>query len=1521
MTRRVRQSPLPIGLLPAIAGMALLTTCTERPTSPGESTPEPAPVSTPALDVGPGTVVLVGAGNVARCDGTNDDRTATLLDGIEGTVFTTGDNVHSGGTASNYTNCYGGSWGRHKGRTRPSAGDVDYSTGDAAAYFAYFGAAAGEAGKGYYSYDLGAWHIVVLNNRVPMTVGSAQEVWLKADLAATTQPCVLAYWHFPRFSSYSTAVRSEVKPLWDALYAAQADVVVNGHYRLYERFGLQTPTGVADPERGIRQFTVGTGGHGVDSFTSVRPNSEVRSSGTYGVLKLSLNGASYDWQFVPVAGQTFTDAGTTGCHGRPGGPPPPPPPPANQAPTAHAGGPYTSVGPVTFDGSVSADPDNHLPLTFAWDFGDGTTGTGVAPSHTYGTDATFTASLVVTDAQGLPSTPATATVNVNFPPTVAAGNDAEVALGAPFQLNATVGDPGGGADSPWRWVIAWGDGTTTEGEIAGLETPIAASHQYPVAGDFAVRVTVTDKDGATATDDVAVKVTATTDVPLILVGAGNVARCDGTNDDRTATLLDGIEGTVFTTGDNVHSGGTASNYTNCYGGSWGRHKGRTRPSAGDVDYSTGDAAAYFAYFGAAAGEAGKGYYSYDLGAWHIVVLNNRVPMTVGSAQEVWLKADLAATTQPCVLAYWHFPRFSSYSTAVRSEVKPLWDALYAAQADVVVNGHYRLYERFGLQTPTGVADPERGIRQFTVGTGGHGVDSFTSVRPNSEVRSSGTYGVLKLSLNGASYDWQFVPVAGQTFTDAGTTGCHGRPGGPPPPPPPPNEPPVATMVSPTEGATYQGGTVFSFSGSASDPEEGALAAARLTWWADFHHDTHTHPFLPVTTGVASGTITVPRVGETADNVWYRFYLVAVDAQGRADTVIRDIQPEKTTLTLATAPAGLQVTLDGQPRTTPLTVTGVVGIERELGVVSPQTVGQTTYTFSSWSDAGAASHTIITPGSAITYTATYTGTAPNSPPAVSLTAPTAGASAQVNTPVSVTASASDPDAGGSVTEVVFFDGTTPIGTDATSPYSVTWTPVTTGVRTLTARATDDRGATTISVGVAFTVTSAPGPDMEAPTAAVTSPSNLAMGLTGALTLRATAGDNVGVVGVEFQVDGRQIGAEDVTEPYEVVLPATNVYTTGIHVIRARARDAAGNVSPWATSTVTFGGSVDLPAGFSRTIYTQGLSAVTAMAFAPDGRLFICQQNGQIRVVPAGGGAPLATPFHTFNVTNSGEQGLLGIAFHPNFASNGWVYVYYTSPTPTNHNRISRVVANAANPNVSTGAETFMLDDLPTVGTGGNHNGGAIHFSPIDGKLYVAIGDQGSGSTSQPLTTRFGKILRYNDDFTIPADNPFLGTTTGVFRAIWAHGLRNPFTFAFQPGTGRMFINDVGQNAWEEINEGIAGSNYGWPITEGPTTDPRFRSPVFAYEHRSGAILRGFAVVGGTWYNPPNPRLPSDHLGNYFFADYVEGWINRLDPNAGNAVYAFARTGGQDVFDLKVGPDGALYALARGATFLVYRYQSP
>ena len=340
---------------------------------------------------------------------------------------------------------------------------------------------------------------------------------------------------------------------------------------------------------------------------------------------------------------------------------------------------------------------------------------------------------------------------------------------------------------------------------------------------------------------------------------------------------------------------------------------------------------------------------------------------------------------------------------------------------------------------------------------------------------------------------------------------------------------------------------------------------------------------------------------------------------------------------------------------------------------------------------------------------------------------------------------------------------------------------------------------------------------------------------------------------------------------------------------------------------------LPAGFTET-QIGGLAGPTAMDFAPDGRLFVCLQGGSLRVIK--NGALLSTPFMTLTVDSNGERGLLGIAFDPNFAVNNFLYVYYTVPGSPAHNRVSRFTANGDV--VVPGSEVQILN-LDNLGSATNHNGGAIHFGP-DGKLYVAVGENANGANSQILSNRLGKMLRINSDGTIPSDNPtsfpgITGSTTGLNRAIWAVGLRNPFTFAFQPGTGRMFINDVGQNTWEEINDGIAASNYGWALSEGPTTNPNFRSPLFAYGHGSGATT-GFAVTGGTFYNPPVAQFGSSFVGKYFFADNGSGWIRLFDPGTGMATGFASGIGGP--VDLKVSSDGSLYYLSIGSS-AVFRVQ--
>ncbi len=319
----------------------------------------------------------------------------------------------------------------------------------------------------------------------------------------------------------------------------------------------------------------------------------------------------------------------------------------------------------------------------------------------------------------------------------------------------------------------------------------------------------------------------------------------------------------------------------------------------------------------------------------------------------------------------------------------------------------------------------------------------------------------------------------------------------------------------------------------------------------------------------------------------------------------------------------------------------------------------------------------------------------------------------------------------------------------------------------------------------------------------------------------------------------------------------------------------------------------------------------MQFAPDGRLFVAQQGGQLRVIK--NGVLLGTPFMTLSVNSSGERGLLGVAFDPNFATNQFLYVYYTATSPAVHNRISRF--RASGDVVDTTVSEVVLLDFDNLSGATNHNGGAMHFG-VDGKLYAAHGDNATGSNAQTLNNLLGKIIRMNpvSDPTaqIPADNPFVATASGKNRLIWALGLRNPFTFSVQPGTGLTYVNDVGEVTWEEVNDARAGRNFGWPTTEGAFnggTFPQFTNPVYSYRH-SGGTPTGCAITGGAFYNPSTPTFAASYIGKYFFADYCSGWIYYLDPASPGAPTPFAAAISSPV-DLKVGPDGSLYYLARGA----------
>ena len=345
---------------------------------------------------------------------------------------------------------------------------------------------------------------------------------------------------------------------------------------------------------------------------------------------------------------------------------------------------------------------------------------------------------------------------------------------------------------------------------------------------------------------------------------------------------------------------------------------------------------------------------------------------------------------------------------------------------------------------------------------------------------------------------------------------------------------------------------------------------------------------------------------------------------------------------------------------------------------------------------------------------------------------------------------------------------------------------------------------------------------------------------------------------------------------------------------------------------------LPPGFSEMAFGAGLAGPTAMDLAPDGRIFVAEQGGSLRVIDNTGHL-LPTPFVTLAVDSSGERGLIGVTLDPSFASDHFVYVYYTTTTPVTHNRISRFTANG---NVAVAGSELDLLDLDPLSSATNHNGGSLHFG-ADGKLYVGVGENANGSNSQTLTNLLGKMLRLNADGSIPTDNPFYATATGNNRAIWALGLRNPFTFGVQPGTGRIFIDDVGQSSWEEIDDGIAGANYGWPDSEGfrqpgdtQTTIGTYHDPLFAYDHSNGST----AITGGTFYNPATPQFPHSYVGDYFFSDLGGGYIKLFNPANGTAT-GFA-TGLSVPVDLDVGPDGSLYYLQRGTgatTGAIFRIQ--
>ena len=343
---------------------------------------------------------------------------------------------------------------------------------------------------------------------------------------------------------------------------------------------------------------------------------------------------------------------------------------------------------------------------------------------------------------------------------------------------------------------------------------------------------------------------------------------------------------------------------------------------------------------------------------------------------------------------------------------------------------------------------------------------------------------------------------------------------------------------------------------------------------------------------------------------------------------------------------------------------------------------------------------------------------------------------------------------------------------------------------------------------------------------------------------------------------------------------------------------------------------LPAGFTQRRVVSGLVNPVDMELAPDGRIFVAEQGGRVRIVKAGGAVSTFVDLSA-KVDDTDERGLLGIAFDPDFATNHHVYLDYTRKARSGdpaHNRVVRVTARGDRAVRGSEKLVFRLDAL----RGTHHLGGSIEFG-ADGKLYISSGENQLPRKAQRLDNLFGKLLRVNKTGSIPGDNPFLGRTTGRDRAIWARGLRNPFKIAAQPGTDTLFINDVGLSTWEEINQGGSGRNYGWPVHEGTASDPPYTDPLFAYGHGHTA-RRGCAITGGAFYNPGTAQFPAGYVGDYFFADFCSGWIRRYEP-AQDRVRPFASGYADAVIDLEVSAGGTLFVLTRGSTGQVLKIRHP
>jgi glucose/arabinose dehydrogenase len=318
-----------------------------------------------------------------------------------------------------------------------------------------------------------------------------------------------------------------------------------------------------------------------------------------------------------------------------------------------------------------------------------------------------------------------------------------------------------------------------------------------------------------------------------------------------------------------------------------------------------------------------------------------------------------------------------------------------------------------------------------------------------------------------------------------------------------------------------------------------------------------------------------------------------------------------------------------------------------------------------------------------------------------------------------------------------------------------------------------------------------------------------------------------------------------------------------------------------------------------VIADSLDSPVSMAVAPDGRVLVCEQAGAVRVVRDG--RLLARPFVVVPTAAVGEEGLLAVAFDPDFARNRHVYVLYTALAPSRHNRLARYTASGDTAAAGSAVTLIDLDEHRAH----VHVGGALGFGR-DGRLYIGTGDNDRPERAHDLRSTLGKVLRFERDGTVPADNPFVTFTSGLHRAIWARGFRNAFALAVERSTGRMFVNDVGGSAWEEIEEVRAGDHHGWPMAEGRVAHEDLRSPLHAYDHAHGC-----AVTGGTFYDPARGAHPG-WRGLYFFADLCASEIRWLDPKSPERTGVLAATRVSGPVALAVGRDGALLCLARGSS---------